>query len=127
MEILKTKNQMKIFFFIFIMFASCSSDKIYDKQLKNNEINLDWYHYSYISSSSPNYIVASKGDKEEIILEYGWGIQDIELRNDTITILHLKFYETPKVKKNRVFQYVVEYKETNADEVYLKHLKDKKQ
>jgi len=118
---------MKILFLILIMFASCSSDKIYDKQLKNNEINLDWYHYSYITSSSPNYIVVTKGDEEELILEYGWGIQDVELRNDTITILHFKFHETPKVKKDRVFQYVVAYKETNADEVYLKHLKDKKE
>lgn len=111
---------MRRLLFLFILLASCGSDKIYDKQLNNHEINIDWYHYSYISSGSPNYIVVRKGEKEELILEYGWGLQNIELHNDTITILHFKFHETPKVKKDNVFGYAIKYKETNSNEVYLK-------
>ncbi len=116
-----------LFTFMIILTISCGSDKIYDKQIKNNEINLDWYHYSYISSGSPNYVVVRKGDEEELIFEYGWGLQDIELHNDTITILHFKFDGTPKVKKDSIFGYKINYKETNADEVYLKNLEETKQ
>ena len=51
------------------MFMSCGNDKIYDKQLKNNEINVDWYHYSYITSNSPNYVEVRKGAEKELIFE----------------------------------------------------------
>lgn len=114
---------MKKIFILLIVFISCGSDKIYDKQIKNDEINIDWYHYSYISGGSPNYVEVRKGDKKELVFEYGWGLQDIELQNDTITILHLKFYETPKVKKESIFGYIIKYKEVSSDEMYLKYLK----
>lgn len=118
---------MKGLFFLFIIVMSCGSDKIYDKQLKNDEISIDWYHYSYISSGSPNYVVVRKGNKEELIFEYGWGLQDIELYKDTITILHLEFDEVPKVKKDSIFGYAIKYKEVSSHEMYLKYLEETKQ
>ena len=122
-----TSKKMKALYILFIMFMSCGNDKIYDKQLKNDEINVDWYHYSYITSNSPNYVVVKKEDKEDLVFEYGWGLQDVELQNDTITILHLKFYETPKVKKDSIFGYAIKYKEVSSHEMYLKHLEETKQ
>lgn len=112
---------------IIIFTISCDSDKIYNKQLKNNEINVDWYHYSYITSDSPNYVIVKKGDKEELIFEYGWGLQDIELHKDTIIIMHLKLYETPDVKKDSIFGYKIHYKEVTSHEMYLKHLEETNQ
>ena len=109
-----------LFTFMIILTISCGSDKIYNKQLKNNEINVDWYHYSYISSGSPNYVIVRKGDKEELIFEDLESIQNIELHNDTITILHLKFYETPKVKKGSVFGYAIKYKEVSSANLFTR-------
>jgi hypothetical protein len=55
-------------------------------------------------------------------LEYGYGLQDIELNNDTITIWHFKFHETPKVKRDSIFGYVINYRVTDSYEIYLKNL-----
>lgn len=105
------RSFMKVYaLLLFVFFIFCGSDKIYKKQLNNGEIAIDWYYYSYITSGSPNYIVVRKKQKEEIIFEYGYGLQDIELDEDTITILHLEFYEPPKIKKDNVFGYVIKYK-----------------
>lgn len=123
---LKLKT-MKALYILLIMFMSCGNDKIYDKQLKNNEINVDWYHYSYITSNSPNYVEVRKGAEKELIFEDIENIQDIELHNDTITILHLKFYETPKVKRDSIFGYKIYYKEVTSHEMYLKYLEETKQ
>jgi hypothetical protein len=114
---------MKKIYILLIVFMSCGSDKIYNKKLQNDEIKIDWYHYSYISSKSPNYVEVRKEDEKELIYEDLENIQDIELNNDTITILHLKFNETPKIKKESVFGYSIEYKEVSSHEMYLKYLK----
>jgi hypothetical protein len=111
---------MKKLLFLLLLITSCGSDKIYKKQLKDDEIAIDWYHYSYISSGSPNYVVVTKGDKEELVFEYGYGLQDIELHKDTITILHLKFQTKPKVKNEKIFGYCIKYKEVTIDEMYDK-------
>lgn len=116
---------MKVFI-IFIMFISCSSDKIFDKQLKNSDINVDWYHYSYITSSSPNYVTVTKNSEENIIFQDGYGIQDIELNKDTIIIFHLKFLTKPTIMKDNVFEYKVKYQEVDSHELYLKNLNKNK-
>ncbi len=112
---------MKVLYpILLLLLISCSDNKIYKRKLNNGEINVAWYRYSYVTSGSPNYIEVKMGDKEELIFEYGWGLQDIELHNDTITIVHFKFNRTPKVKKDSVFGYKIIYRETNADEIYEK-------
>ena len=115
---------MKYLIFLLLIVISCGSDKIYQKRLQNDEIAIDWYHYSYISSGSPNYVVVTKGDKEELVFEDGYGLQDIELHKDTISILHLKFQTIPKIKKNSVFGYVIKYKEVSSHEMYINHSKE---
>jgi hypothetical protein len=114
----------KLIFILLLLFISCGSDKIYEKQLKDNKIAVDWYYYSYISSGSPNYVVVKKEDKEELIFEYGYGLQDIELKKDTITIIHLKFQTKPKIKKEEIFGYIIKYKEVTSDEMYDKYQKE---
>ena len=103
---------------------SCGGDKIYKKQLKDNKIAVDWFRYSYISSGSPNYVVVKKENIEELVFEYGHGLQDIELKNDTITIIHLKFQQNPTIKKEKIFGYVIKYKEVTIDEMYDKYQKE---
>jgi hypothetical protein len=127
LEIYLNEKTMKELFFICIIFMSCSSDKIFKKQIKNNEINVDWYHYSYISSGSPNYVVVKKEAKEELIFEHGFGLQDIELLDSTIIITHFKFQKEPKIKKENVFGYTIKYQEVSSHEMYLKHIEETKQ
>ena len=111
---------MKKLILFFVLLTSCGNDKIYNKKLHDDRINVDWYHYSYISSSSPNYITVDKGDNEQLIFESGYGLQDIELRNDTIIIYHLEFQVKPKIRKDKVFDCVIKYKEVTSYEVYQK-------
>lgn len=114
---------MKIYtLLLFITLISCGSDKIYKKQLANKEIEVDWYYYSYITSNSPNYVSVKKNNKEKLIFEYGYGLQDIEINQDTIVIFHLKFYAPPKVQEENVFGYYINYREVSSHEMYLKYL-----
>jgi hypothetical protein len=115
---------MKISFLFFFLFIACSLDKIYRKQLHNNEISIEWYHYSDLTSVSSDYIEVRKENKKELIFEHVFGLQDIELQNNTITILHLKFQTLPKIKKDSVFGYKIKYKEVTSHEMYLKYLEE---
>lgn len=119
------KNIYFILFYSFL-FTSCIDDKIYNKQVNNNEIYVNWYHYSYITSSSPNYITVKKNEEEIVIFRTVRGLQDVELRGDTIFISHLKFQVKPEIQRNRVFEYFVKYKEVNSHDMYLKYLEDEK-
>jgi|GEM_PF-6198162 len=109
-------------FLLLFVFISCGSDKIYKKQLKNKEIAVDWYYYSYITSNSPCYVSVKKKNKEKLIFEDGYGLQDIEINKDTIIIFHLEFYEPPKVQEENAFGYFVNYKEVSSHEIYLNSL-----
>lgn len=115
---------MKISFLFFFLFIACSLDKIYRKQLHNNEISIEWYHYSDLTSVSSDYIEVRKENKKELIFEHVFGLQDIELQNNKITILHLKFQTLPKIKKDSVFGYRIKYKEVTSHEMYLKYLEE---
>jgi len=115
---------MKISFLFFFLFIACSLDKIYRKQLHNNEISIELYHYSDLTSVSSDYIEVRKENKKELIFEHVFGLQDIELQNNTITILHLKFQTLPKIKKDSVFGYRIIYKEVTSHEMYLKYLEE---
>jgi hypothetical protein len=107
-------------FLSIIYLTSCHDDKLYKKRLNNGENNVDWYHYSYITSTSNDYVVVKKGNREEHIFEH-WELEDIILHNDTITLLHLEFQTEPVLKKDGVFGYKIIYKEVDSYEMYRKH------
>ena len=110
---------MKKIIVFFVLLTSCGNSKIHIKQLHDNRINIDWYHYSYITSSSPEYITVNKKDKEQLILKCGYGLQDIVLKKDTIIVYHLQFQKKPLIKKERAFGYVIKYKQVTSYEMSL--------
>ncbi len=71
---LKNKIIMKkIILFIFtilIIFSGCSlinSKRLYFKYIKTANIEIEWFYYSYLTSYSPNYIIATCENKIDTI------------------------------------------------------------
>lgn len=98
---LKYFKQMKILLLISLIciFFSCNQEesKFVRKQIKNKDISINWYYYSYITNVSPDFVVVEKkGDKKEIYKATGV-ILDVSLKGHDII---LKLVEP---SKNLVF------------------------
>lgn len=107
------------------MLFSCDK-KLIQKSLIEKDIEVNWYHYSYITSGSPDYIEVVKNDSVVLILESIYGLQDVDIKNDTIIITHWKF-QTPNKTQRKVpiFNYIIKYVEEDSYDSYQRYLKEK--
>jgi len=119
---------MKHFFLIIILaylFSSCS-DKLVKKSIVKKDLEINWYHYSYISSASPDFIEVVKNDTSVVILKSGYGLMDFYINADTIIIRHLKFQVPNEIQRiEPIFNYKIKYKEVSSHEMYLESEKTK--
>ena len=65
--------------------SSCMDSRFIRKEIKDENITIYWYYYSYISSNSADIIEVSNGEESKIIFK-GTDVTAITLINDTITI-----------------------------------------
>ena len=57
-------------FTILILLTSCSlikNKRLYFKYIKTANIEIEWFYYSYLTSYSPNYLIATQGEKTDTI------------------------------------------------------------
>ena len=110
-----------------IFLISCSDKKLIKYEFKNSEIELNWFHYSYLTNTSSDFIEVKCGNSFETIFESQNGLQKVEVENKRITISHLNFNGTePEIKRTEnVCGYKIEYKEVTSHEMYQKYINDK--
>jgi hypothetical protein len=91
--------------------ASCSSQniKFVRKQIDNDDIRIKWFYYSYISNTSPDFVVVTRQRKEKEIYEATRVIIDVRLSGDSI-ILKLVEPEKGLVYTKQVEKKVFGYK-----------------
>nr|WP_321406407.1 hypothetical protein [uncultured Carboxylicivirga sp.] len=79
-----------VFLIVFFgLFSSCNN-KLITKKISDENIELKWYHYSYITSSSDDFIEVYRGKLSIIITKLPETyIKDVRITNDTIYVNHL--------------------------------------
>ena len=119
-------KHISILFFTFFLF-SCSDKKLIKYEFKNFKIELNWFKYSYLTNTSPDFIEIKCGDSLINIFESQYGLQEVKVENGKIIISHLKFNEiNPKLKRTEnVCGYEIEYKEVTSHEMYIRYQKKK--
>jgi hypothetical protein len=68
-----------------------NSDRLYLKEIKEPNIKIDWFFYSTISSTTPDYLIVSQGIKIDTIC-ISDNIANVEFISDVIKI---SFYGEP--------------------------------
>jgi hypothetical protein len=111
---------------IVLQFYSCVHDKLIKASAENDEIKVNCYYYSYISSGSPDFIEVIKNDSTVIILKSKYGFQDLKIQNDTIIISHLEFQNKNEIQRMEpIFKYKIKYEVVSSHEMYLKYEENK--
>ena len=72
-------------------FKSKKSDRLYLKEIDKSNLKIDWFFYSTVSNTTPDYLIASKGAKVDTICTSD-NIANVEFVNDVIEI---SFYGEP--------------------------------
>ncbi|QGW28410.1 hypothetical protein [Phnomibacter ginsenosidimutans] len=77
--------------FLCLSFASCTffdspDKKMFIKSVQSDDLTVDWYIYSLISSFSPAKIQVEKDGNTCQIIEFGHYITDISLTSNVLTI-----------------------------------------
>ncbi|HEY1194800.1 hypothetical protein [Flavobacterium sp.] len=96
----------KISILIYIIILGCvtkadKKDRLYLKEIKVDDKNIEWFYYSNVVSTSADYVLLynTKNDKEDTIVS-STNIKNVTFVNDTINLF---FYGKPKIYDNPVF------------------------
>ena len=76
----------------FPSFHSTEKDKLYLKELSDSTINVDWFFYSTVSTTTPDYLIAYKGNEIDTIC-IAENIADVDIRGNEIMV---QFYGKPQ-------------------------------
>lgn len=92
-----------------LFFSGClfQDDKLVRKKIKDGEITIKWFYYSYISNRSPDIVTVNKGEIEHVLFRATGSITDVSLSKKTIFI---KLIDPPDYTKNvpqEIFGYKV--------------------
>jgi hypothetical protein len=75
---------------LFISLFSCTfsepDKKLFIKSVQFNDVTVDWYIYSLITSFSPAKIQVEKDGNTYQLIEFGHDVTDISLTNNILTI-----------------------------------------
>lgn len=73
--------------FISILFSCNQKDpKLVRKQIKNEDITIKWFYYSYITNMSPEFVVVEKNGKEKEIYKATGVILNVTLVGNNIVL-----------------------------------------
>lgn len=74
--------------FIAAILIGCifKDDKLVSKKVTNGDICIKWYHYSYITNLSSDFVDVSKGDSSCLIYESVDVITNVFMNNDSIIL-----------------------------------------
>lgn len=90
-----------------ILFSCDGNDKLIRKRIRTNNLVIEWYYYSYISNSSPDFIDAKANDSVLNLIKAEGIITDVYVSDKDIIIklhepgsgilystnIHSKFYD----------------------------------
>jgi hypothetical protein len=81
---MKTKYYLLLFA---ILCTSClDNKKLIRKEISVGAITLQWYYYSYITDTSPDFVDVTRGKETQNIYKGKGLITDVCIKNDTIII-----------------------------------------
>jgi hypothetical protein len=78
-------------FFLFPVIGillSCNQEdpKFVRKQIKDKDVSIKWFYYSYISNMSPDFVVVEKNGKEKEIYKATGVILNVTLEDNSIVL-----------------------------------------
>jgi hypothetical protein len=119
------RQQIKyLFITLFILsLSSCLHSRFIRKEIKHENITIQWYYYSYISNGSPDIIEVYDGSVSEIIFKGSDVVTGISVSNDTIIIKLFEPYRGiiyENLTKDKIFGYITKIDTTATLDDYRK-------
>lgn len=78
---------------IIFLFSNCKDVRFIRKKVGNQDINITWYYYSYITNVSPDFVEVEKNGHRKEIFKASNVILNTSIQNDSI---FLKVFEPSK-------------------------------
>ncbi len=73
---------------------SWGAERLYFKRIQASSIKIDWFHYSHITSISPDYVLIQKGQVIDTIC-FADRVDDVNITIDDSVTIKLLFSSTP--------------------------------
>ncbi len=122
---------IKILFCVVIVIGlkSCKEKKLIRKNVRNKDVGVTVYYYSYISNISP-YNVELKElntDSTVLVAKITQTVVDVEIRSDSIIISHTgRMVQSDYIIGGKVFDYNILIKQVDSHQLHMDYMKNKK-
>lgn len=89
--------------------CSIGNEKLIRREIKQGDIRIKWFLYSYIGNVSPDIIVVEKGGKEVEIFRAYSVVTDVYINKHSITLRLVKGFNSEAVLTKSLIKSIFEY------------------